>query len=62
MVPWGDLPLLLPEESGTLERHIKDGTQERPHNPLYREETRGQSALQRHWIGCGEGREPTALV
>lgn len=34
MVLWGDLPLLLSEESETLERHIKDGTHERLHNPL----------------------------
>lgn len=62
MVLWGYLPLLLSEESETLERHIKDGTQETLHNPLYREETKGQPTLQRHWIGCGSSREPTALA
>lgn len=48
MVLWGYLPLLLSEESETLERHIKDGTQETLHNPLYREETKGQPTQQAH--------------
>lgn len=58
----GRSPTPASEESETLERHIRDGTQETLHNPLYREETKGQRTLQRHWIGCGSGREPTALA
>lgn len=58
MVPWGDAPLLLPEDSRKAHR---DGTQETAQS-LYREGSRVAHTAQAVDRLGGAGREPTALA